>query len=136
MFTKTASLIALPIRLSSCTGFSGVVGKHLNAYDGPELSDHQVATIIEYQQRPFSIRSFVQEVDGVAYGGPFAGYPQIVKVLPETRSIAAHCTSGTAYASPSTTIDLKAGKTYEIICRYTGENRLSVTIQETHQFAY
>ena len=122
---KHLRLVMFSAALGGCTGVAGLMGAHVNAYEGPERPDTEVATIFTPRAESMFARSasraYVTTVDGQTYGSETRGYPQIVKVLPGRHEIGTRCFVPGKYALPAIRMTFQAGRYYELGCSDLGD---------------
>ena len=96
--------------------------KVINAYNGPERSDREVAILFTPEiDSPSNERSggYLSAVDGQTVGTFMDGYPQATKVLPGTYLIKVGCIEMILKKSDSFHLlraKFEAGHYYELIC--------------------
>lgn len=118
---KRLFALAALASLTSCVGMAGYMGAHLNAYEGPEKPDQQVATLTSTKDSASFGYAMLSKVDGKTYGDNLMrGYPKIVKVLPGRHHVTVKCIVSNKYAFPSVTVEFEAAHTYELGCRDIG----------------
>ncbi|MFZ6744665.1 hypothetical protein ACO0LC_15705 [Undibacterium sp. JH2W] len=108
--------LVLVLILSGCASIVGVQGLH--TYEGEKKPDAQLATIVQTEDPNIQGNGYFIGVDGVEYGGYFAGHPRIVKMLPGQHYVTYECVlhpSGMR-ARIRTRFNFEAGKFYGLFC--------------------
>ena len=112
---RVFSVLCLPLAaLPGCTGIAGELGAKVKAYDGPERSDAQVATI---RMSEAGLHSTIGGVDGVLYGSWLEGYAKTVQILPGVHTLKVLCFPFYAAGYVELTATLQAGKSYQVGCQ-------------------
>jgi hypothetical protein len=125
----TIIISALLFLLSGCVGISGMMGGHVNAYEGPEKPDSEVATLVCTQNPDLSGNAFLSKVDEETYGDDlFRGFPRVVKILPGKHKITVKCLVSNKYAFPAVTGLFEAGRYYELTCNDVGRGYAKASI--------
>ncbi len=129
MYKTVFAISALSFLVSGCVGISGMLGGHVNAYEGPEKLDSDVATLVRTQNRGSFGSALLSKVDDETYGDDWLrGYPSVVKVLPGKHKITVKCILFNKHAFPAVTGWFEAGRYYELACMDLGNGYANASI--------
>jgi hypothetical protein len=123
---KTCSLIAATL-LSGCAAISSLGGGYAKAYEGPELTDAEVA-ILYTPKADGRLMAFASKVDEQTVGDNYRGYPMVTKMQPGQHRIYMRCNMNTHYAYTTITREFRAARYYEMSCRDLGTGKVGFDI--------
>ena len=116
---RITQIMAL-LSLTGCAGIAGVLGAHVNAYEGKERPIGEVAVLLP------TGRAQLARVDGKHVGDNTLGYPSDVRVLSGERELALDCMYGNFQVKRTPfTGRFEAGHFYYIECHDQGDNKFA-----------
>lgn len=117
--------LASALFLTGCAGMAGLLGAHVNAYEGKERPIEDVAVLFSPGN------AMLARVDGRHVGDKHLGYPSDVRVLPGERTLRVDC-MGAAFREWPTEFRgrFEAGHFYNLYCHDQGKDRYVVDMKD------